>query len=51
MQIQLKEDNDASSFVGGPLRNVSIVLATDWIFLIVHPFRGDRLWIRFELSP
>ena len=50
-QIRLEVDSGANSFVDDPPRNISIVLATDWIFLIVHLFGDDRLWIRSGLSP
>ena len=51
VQIPPEVDNGASLFVGGPPRNVSIVLATSWISLIVHPFLGGTLWTHFGLSP
>ena len=43
MRIQLEVDSDASWFVGGPPKSVSIVPAIDLIFPIVHLFRDDRL--------
>ena len=50
-RIWLEVGNDASLFVDGPPRNVSIVPATDLTFLIVRLFRDDKLWILSELSP
>ena len=42
VRILLEVDSDASLYVDGPPRNVSIVLAIDWTFLIVRLSGDDR---------
>ena len=51
VRILLEVDSDASLYVDGPPRNVSIVLAIDWTFLLVHRFGDGKPWIRSVLFP
>ena len=50
-QIQLEVDSGANLSVDDPPRSVSIALAIDWTFLLVHRFGDDKPWIRSGLFP
>ena len=51
VRIRLVVDSGASLSTDGPPRNVSIVLAIDWTFLLVHWFGDDKPWICSGLFP